>query len=261
MKKLFNQRYLIKRSFFNKKPKPELQEHENEILTSIKPIIDNMIDETLSTRIPLIPKSDNKPTMFLEIEGVLFNCYSPHPTEGYITRPNKVEDFSIDLVTKEYYENYLIYMRPHYQEFINYIEKNFEVILFTFCREEFAIKLFETINTVNWDFLKFKLFQDSCSHIQSKEDGLNDLTKVLQGFNRDLNSSFLIDTRPIAFIAQPNNSIPVSEYNCVQDTNNKDKTLLEIINFLEEIKDSKDIPTILKNKFKIESVLREINLF
>lgn len=49
--------------------------------------------------IKLEDKRDDKLTVFLEIDSVLFNTYIPHPSEGFFTKPNKDPDFFFEHLT------------------------------------------------------------------------------------------------------------------------------------------------------------------
>jgi len=256
---------VLRRSFFsgwrNKKPAEDLKPpgFTETSFEQLNPIVQSLKFETESRRVPLPDKTNNLLTVFLELDGVLFNVYTPHISEGFFTKPAKKVDFYFDLMTEDERYSIFIYMRPHYQEFLEYLSKNTETVLYTFGEKVFMDRIMEGIGKEHFDFIQHRLYQEDCGRIKSDEDSLDELSKVISGLNRDLKQSVLLDSRPLSFLSEPNNALPIAEYLAAEDEDDDDDHLLRVIDTLERLKREPDVRFKLKDEFKIEETLKEIN--
>jgi TFIIF-interacting CTD phosphatase-like protein len=69
--------------------------------------------------------------------------------------------------------------------------------------------------------------------VDTKEN-IDDYFKDINLLNRDLSKIVYVDTKAVSFWPHPENSVPVSEF--MADSTVKDRELLTLIDFLEEIK-------------------------
>ena len=256
---------VLRRSFFsgwrNKKPAEELKppSFTEASFEQLNPIVQSLKFETESRRIPLPDKTNDLLTVFLELDGVIFNVYTPHISEGFFTKPAKKVNFYFDLLTEDERYSIYIYLRPHYKEFLEYLRKNTETVLYTFSENLFIDRIMDGIGRDQFDFIKDRLYQEDCGRVKSDEDNLDELSKVISGLNRDLRRSVLIDSRPLSFLSEPNNALPVAEYLAAEDEDDDDDHLLRLIETLERLKKQPDVRFELKDEFKIAETLKEIN--
>jgi RNA polymerase II subunit A small phosphatase-like protein len=257
-------RRTLKRAFFSgwrgKKPADQKPSgFEETSYEQLNPLVQTLKLETESRRAPLPDKTNDLLTVFLELDGVLFNVYTPHISEGFFTKPAKMVDFYFDLMTEDERYSIFIYLRPHYKEFLEYLRKNTETVLYTCSENVFMERILEGIGKEHFNFIEHKLYQEECGRIKSDEDNLDELSKVISGLNRDLKRSLLIDSRPLSFLSEPNNALPISEYLAAEDEYDDDDQLLRMIEVLESLKKVPDVRFQLRDKLKIEDTLKEIN--
>lgn len=263
-------RKLVSRGFFfkSKTPTPVPQAADTqpvqvpEPFPSISPYILKCRDEVYGRREPLPPKTDNKLTVFLEPEGVLFQTYIPHITEGYLTEPTQAIDFYFELQTDEnLFVN--IYMRPDYELVLDYLRKNTETVLYTYTDRVFMEKVIETIGKEKFDFIEFRYFQNACGLLDIPDEEIMELVKIINMMNRGMDRSVLVDCRPIGFLPQPANTLPVMEYNILKDGSDdveERDSLKNLLSDLQVLSGVKDVRPYLKDRFDIESILKELNL-
>lgn len=134
--------------------------------------------------------------------------------------------------------HYITYKRPHVDEFLDYVSKNFRVVLFTAGTREYAEPVSISLDPNNTIFYK-KFYRDSCIFRN------NIFFKNLYLIQNDMSSIFIIDDSPAKFGMQPNNGIPIKAW--YDDPN--DKELLNFIPLLEVLKNANDVrPIIIKYK-------------
>ena len=248
--------------FFSKK-KPsslasEATHSDPPIPLSINAITD--LRKELAHRLSLAPSpSPVKLTLFLELDGVLFQTFIPHKTEAYFNKPTRPHDFEFDVNINNEDVPVMIYMRPHWREFLSFIRKNTETVIYTSVQDYFLDQLIQKIGSENFDLIQHKLCQEDCGVLKSEYDGLEELSKSIEGIGRSLNRSVLIDHSPLNFMAEPNNGIPILEYDANNDRKQTDDKLLDTIEILEQLLREKDVRVFLKQKYGIEKMVKEIN--
>lgn len=99
-------------------------------------------------------------TLFIEIDDLLIHTYIPDENVGYITNAAS-QDPTRTLFLEEAKLNVLYYERDYLYEFLEYIDQNFEPILFTTSQKlyaDFVIKQFDPEDRL----FRYKLYQNSC---------------------------------------------------------------------------------------------------
>jgi RNA polymerase II subunit A small phosphatase-like protein len=81
--------------------------------------------------------------------------------------------------------------------------------------------------------------------------------KDLSRLGRDLKRTVLVDCKPLAFWSDPQNGIPINEY---QGSSLGDQELGVVAAFLKELETVDDVRTVLDRKYMIRDSLRESNL-
>lgn len=97
--------------------------------------------------------------------------------------------------------------------------------------------------------------EEGCTRIAHENENIDDYFKDLNLMNRDLSRAVYIDSKPFQFWSHPDNGVAVEEY--MGDGTRDDKELLNLIEFLEEIKNENDVRDVLTEKFGIRAALEE----
>lgn len=217
------------------------------------------LKKELANRRPLPPKADQKLTVFLELEGVLFHTYVPHKTEAYFNKPVRPMDFEFDVTIGDENVPVMLYLRPNWQAFLDYLRVNCETVIYTSLQDYYLQKAMEVIGRKQFDFIAANYSQEDCGVLKSEFDGLEELSKVLEGLGRDPKRSVLVDHNALNFLAQPANSIPVLEYDPSTDQKQSDPSLGQVIETLREISGEEDVRTRLDAKFALAKIVSELN--
>ena len=254
---------LIRRSFFFGSKKGNEKKVVKQDKQISKDPLTNLIEfakqDTLATRKALPPKKDDKLTVFLELEGVLLHSYIPHFTEGYLNQPKRPYDFYFEMQTDEQlFVN--VYMRENYKRFLDYLKENTETILFTYNNQIFMDHLINAIGQEQFDFIEHRFYQDDCSLLEKEDEDLCELFKTIDGFGRDLNRSIIIDHRPLSFIAHPNNGVLINEFDGGWEAEEDKNDLNELRDTIMHLGKLSSVQEILKNQYKLEEFLRELNI-
>ena len=142
-------------------------------------------------------------------------------------------------------------IRPGLFEFLEYVSKEFDLIIFTASEQDYADTI---INYIEKDkkYFKMRLYRDDCIFI---EPGLyiKDL-RIFYGY-KNLEDIIILDNSLFSFANQLNNGILITSF--YSDKN--DTFLINIKDYLDYIKDEKDIRKINKENFKFEEIKESIN--
>ena len=142
-------------------------------------------------------------------------------------------------------------IRPGLYEFLEYVSKEFELIVFTASEKEYADAI---INYIEKDkkYFKMRLYRNHCIYI---EPGLyiKDL-RIFSGYKK-MEDIIIVDNSLFSFANQLNNGILITSF--FEDKN--DTFLNNVKDYLEYIKDEKDIREINKESFKFEEIKEDIN--
>lgn len=213
------------------------------------------------------PEDEGKKTLFIEMDDLLIHTFIPDENIGYVTN-SASKDPEKTLFLEEAKLNILYYERDHLYEFLEYIDKNFEPILFTSSQKVYADFVTQQFDPEN-NLFRHKLYQNSCFMLDKKDEDIfefiKDVNQFIDGDNADslIKSSsikrsakncLLLDVKPLNFILNPNNVIPWEEYTAdymYSDKNLKDPFLEMLMDDLEEFKDTDDVRKMSRKKFNI----------
>ena len=106
------------------------------------------------------PADVGRKTLFIELDDLLIHTFIPDENIGYIQN-SASRDPDKTLFIEEAKLNILYYERPNLYTFLEYINDNFEPILFTTSQKlyaDFIIDQFDPDNTI----FRHRLYQNSC---------------------------------------------------------------------------------------------------
>ena len=109
---------------------------------------------------PMREEDKGKKTLFIEMDDLLIYTFIPDENIGYLSNP-ATKDPDRTLFIDEAKLNILYYERDYLQDFLEYISKNFEPILFTSAQKlyaDFIINQFDPTDKV----FRHRLYQNSC---------------------------------------------------------------------------------------------------
>ncbi|XP_057464749.1 uncharacterized protein LOC130754539 [Actinidia eriantha] len=139
------------------------------------------------------PSSPEKPTIFLDLDETLVHSKPDPPPENYdfVVRP-VIDDVKIDFYVKK---------RPFADEFLEFLSRKFEIVIFTAGLEEYASLVLERLDRKS--LISHRLYRDSCREVEGK------LVKDLGDLGRDLRRVVIVDDNPNSYALQPENAIPI----------------------------------------------------
>ena len=146
-----------------------------------------------------------------------------------------------------------VFFRPHLMDFLNEINKYFDLAIFTASVKEYADTVLEYIDPKN-QFFKFRLYRDACIPI-----GNNIYVKDLRIVkNFDAKNIILMDNSLYSFMNQPSNGLIVNSF--IMDY--KDNQLLNAKQYLiNHIAKSNDVRKINNKWFKFDQLFKNQNIF
>lgn len=139
-------------------------------------------------------------------------------------------------------DTYLSIKRPHVEEFLEYVSKKFNVILFTAGMQAYADPIVNDLDNNNKIFQK-RYYRDSCIYSIKKQALVKDLNII----GVDMKSIIIIDNTPTSYSLQPQNGIPIISW---YGTDKNDKELLKLIPILDEIYNSDDVRSIISKYYQ-----------
>jgi len=138
-------------------------------------------------------------------------------------------------------------MRPYLAKFLRQVSAWFEIVVFTASQKVYADKLLNILDPKR-RYIKHRIFRDSCVCVDGNY--LKDLTVL----GRDLSKVAIVDNSVQAFGFQLNNGIPIESWFDDDD----DQELLNLIPFLQKLKDSKDVRPLIKKTFRLEEFVNSL---
>jgi CTD small phosphatase-like protein 2 len=191
-------------------------------------------------RSPLPKKSLKAPpiTLALDLDETLVHCSVQPIDRAELTF--KVAFNGMD------YEVY-VRTRPHMKEFLETVSQWFEVVIFTASQKVYADKLLNILDPEG-KFIKYRIFRDSCVCV----DG--NYLKDLHILGREMPHVAIVDNSVQAFGFQLDNGIPIESW----FDDDQDRELLNLIPFLRQLKDVKDVRPLIRDTFRLSEFVASL---
>ncbi|EGC29663.1 hypothetical protein DICPUDRAFT_95899 [Dictyostelium purpureum] len=150
-------------------------------------------------------------------------------------KPVSHHHLTVNVLIESSYCTFYVIKRPHVDYFIQKVSQWYDVVIFTASMQQYADPLLDQLD-VNKVFKK-RLFRDSC--LEKDGNYIKDLSMI----NQDLTSTIIIDNSPIAYSNNLENALPID--NWMGDMESNDTSLLNLLPFLEIIRNVTDVRSIL----------------
>lgn len=165
-------------------------------------------------RTPLPPLlSAKKKTVFLDLDETLVHSKPSPPPEKY--------DFVVKPVIDGEKVEFFVLKRPFVDELLEFLSKEFEIVVFTAGIEEYASQVLDRLDSKA--VISHRLYRDSCREVDGK------FVKDLSQLGRELSRVVIVDDNPNSYVFQPQNAIPIIPF--TDDLG--DVELKRLINFFE----------------------------
>lgn len=165
-------------------------------------------------RTPLPPLlSAKKKTIFLDLDETLVHSKPSPPPEKY--------DFVVKPVIDGEKVEFFVLKRPFVDELLEFLSKEFEIVVFTAGIEEYASQVLDRLDSKA--VISHRLYRDSCREVDGK------FVKDLSQLGRELSRVVIVDDNPNSYVFQPQNAIPIIPF--TDDLG--DVELKRLINFFE----------------------------
>ena len=171
----------------------------------------------------LPPKTSNKKTLVLDLDETLVHSQFlefSSPSDIII----KIE------IEKEIYDIHVL-VRPGVKEFLEKMEKYYEIVIFTASISKYADILLNIIDPKG--LCPFRLFREHCTLIN------NTFVKDLKKLGRDLKDIIIVDNSPLSYSFHPENGLPILSW--FEDKNDKELyNITPLLIFLSDVKDVRE---------------------
>lgn len=148
-------------------------------------------------------------------------------------RPVPEADFIVPVELDGKVHQVYVLKRPYVDEFLDYMGKTFECVLFTASLSKYAEPVSNLLDKSSC--FKAKLFRESC--VYYKGNYVKDLSKL----GRDLTTTVIIDNSPASYSFHPENAVPISTW--FDDPT--DTELFDLIPFFEGLNKVDNVQKVL----------------
>ena len=182
---------------------------------------------------PLNILNQDKKTLVLDLDETLIHSYFDHP-------PPRAPDISFDIIIEKKKIHVSSILRPGVQEFLDNLEKLYEIVVFTASLSQYANPVLDFIDKKG--ICKYRLFREHCCCYTNGFG--NSFIKDLNKLDRDMKKIIIIDNNPKSFMMNKENGIPIKTW--IEDLN--DRELYKLLPYLIFLGNQKvlDVRTFLK---------------
>jgi len=154
------------------------------------------------------------------------------------TKPRARTDMVIKVLLGGLPMSFYVRKRPYVDIFLTTVCQWYEVIIFTASLSPYADPVIDRLDPKRK--IKKRLYRQSCLH-----KGVGTFVKDLSVIESDLSQVLIVDNSPVAYSHNIENAVPISDF-LGEDSN--DKALLELLPFLDALRNVGDVRSVLKYK-------------
>ena len=189
-------------------------------------------------------KQKNKKCLVLDLDETLIFAHE------------EIKDTNFDEQIKLYIgegqtHTIMVYFRPHLRDFLEYVSKKWEIVIFTSSSSIYANAILQRIDPDN-KYFSFRLFKDSC-YRDCNDHLIKDLSII---GNRTLKETVMVDNSIDSVIYQLDNCIPIVPYY----GDSKDQELVQLAKFLDILHVRDNLQSVCREYFKLKDFLNFDNL-
>lgn len=180
---------------------------------------------------------NNKPSILLDLDQTLISAEASDEIDLREYK-HKKDKFRVDDMDGYY----MVYSRPHLQEFLDYLFKNFNVTVWTAASKDYALFIIDKIilNNQPERKLDFIFFSYHCDLSKKKKKYSKELCMLwdihkIPGFSYK-DTVILDDYKADVHKCQPNNCIIASPFEFTKEGSENDTFLIDLIPELEKMK-------------------------
>ena len=189
----------------------------------------------------LPPISVNKKTLVLDLDETLV-----HSQFIEFSTPS---DVVIKIEVENTFHDIHVMVRPGVKEFLEEMEKLYEIVIFTASVSKYADPLLDIIDKKG--LCPFRLFREHCTLINMT------FVKDLQKLGRDLKNIVIVDNSPLSYALHPENGLPILTW--FEDKTDKELfNIIPILKFLSKVPDVRVfIPQFVDGGIKLIMMLQK----
>ncbi len=173
------------------------------------------------TQLLLPSQTSDKKTLVLDLDETLV-----HSQFMTFSTPS---DVVIQIEIENEMHDINVMIRPGVKEFLENMEKYYEIVIFTASVSKYADPLLDIIDKKG--YCPYRLFREHCSLINTT------FVKDLQRLGRDLKDIVIVDNSPLSYSLHPKNGLPILTW--FEDKS--DRELFEIMPILEFLSNVPDV--------------------
>ena len=184
---------------------------------------------------------NNKPSIILDLDQTLISAESSEEI-NFEKYKDKESKFRYDDMYDRGELIYRVYSRPHLQEFLDYLFKNFNVTIWTAASKDYALFIINKIvlNNQAERKLDFIFFSYHCDLSKKKKKHSKELSMLwdvhnIEGYSSK-NTIILDDYKADVHKCQPNNCIIAPAFEFTKEQSEKDTFLIELMPELDKMK-------------------------
>ena len=161
------------------------------------------------------------------------------PLQEYNKKKHREKAKKFEYTNMEDY--YIIFKRPHLDEFLDYIFTNFNVSIWTAASKDYALFIIDKIiinnnknRKIDWVFFSYHC--DISKKIKKGSKNLSMLWDFYKINTFSIENTFIIDDNDEVYETQPNNTIIAKEFQYYNEDSHKDIFLKNLITELKKVK-------------------------
>ena len=193
-----------------------------------------------------------KPNIILDLDQTLI---SAEPYDKYDFDKNRDRAKMFDFTNMEGY--YIVFHRPHLQDFLDFVFENFNVSIWTAATKDYALYIIKNIilkdhieRKIDWVFFSYH-----CGISGEMEGGTKNLKTLWNVFNLknyNTRNTIIIDDYEEVYETQKHNCVFAKPFKFIEKDSYQDDFLKRLMPLLEDMKkkieDDKDLPAKSVNK-------------
>lgn len=142
---------------------------------------------------------------------------------------------TVDVTLEGVQCTFYVIKRPHVDAFLQQVAQWYNVTIFTASMHQYANPLLDQLDPSR-TLIQHRLFRESCLYKEGS------FIKDLSLIGQDLATTIIVDNSPVAYSHNRDNALPIDNW---LGDNPKDESLLNLLPFLDALRFTQDVRSIL----------------